>query len=164
MTALSNFHPATQTVVELCRQKVRRKSLFAAGVATLPIPGLDWVTDVSVLIKLLNEINQAFGLTEAQIAALGQEKRVLYYKTIAKTGNVLVGRIITQKLVIQVLKTLGVRLTTQQVSKYVPLIGQALSATLTYTALKKICDMHIQQCAQIHQVLSLPSPAQTTPH
>jgi uncharacterized protein (DUF697 family) len=128
---------------------------MAAGVSMLPIPGLDWVTDISVLIKLLNEINQAFGLSEAQIASLGQDKRVLYYKAVAKTGNMLVGRVITQKLVIKILQTLGVRLTTQQIAKYVPLVGQLLSATLTYTALKKICEQHIQQCAQIHQTLTM---------
>ena len=51
-------------------------------------------------------------------------------------------------------------LTTQQAAKYVPLAGQAVSAALTYTALRYVCEQHIQQCAQVARQLALPAPVQ----
>ena len=48
-------------VARYCRRIVNRRALMAAGVAAVPIPGLDWVTDVGVLLKLIPDINHAFG-------------------------------------------------------------------------------------------------------
>ena len=57
-------------------------------------------------------------------------------------------------------KLVGVRLTTQQAAKFVPLAGQAVSAALTYSALKYVCEQHIQQCASVARQLALPAPAE----
>ena len=50
-------------------------------------------------------------------------------------------------------------LTTQQAAKYVPIAGQAVSAALTFSALKYVCEQHIQQCAAVSRQLMLPAPA-----
>ena len=50
-------------VAAQCRRLVTKRALVAAGVAVVPIPGIDWLTDVAVLVKLLPEISRAFGLT-----------------------------------------------------------------------------------------------------
>mgnify|MGYP006325073143 CR=1 FL=1 len=34
-----------------CRRLVTKRAMLAAGVAMVPIPGLDWVTDIGVLAK-----------------------------------------------------------------------------------------------------------------
>jgi hypothetical protein len=60
--------------------------------------------------------------------------------------------------VIQVLKMVGVRLTTQQAAKFVPIAGQAVSAMLTYGALKYVCEQHIKQCQSVARQLALPAP------
>ena len=71
----------------------------------------------------------------------------------------MVGRIVTRELVISVLKLVGLRLTTQQAAKYVPVAGQAVSAFLTYSALKLVCEQHIRQCMEVAQMLlELPAP------
>ena len=56
------------------------------------------------------------------------------------------------------LKLVGVRLTTQQAAKVVPLAGQAVSAALTYSALRYVCELHIRQCAEVARQLALPAP------
>ena len=48
-----------EAVVRYCRRLVGRRALVAAGVAVVPLPGIDWVTDVAVLMQLIPEINQA---------------------------------------------------------------------------------------------------------
>lgn len=150
---------AVDAIAKHCRQRVHQRALLAAGVAMVPVPGLDWVTDVGVLIKLLPEINQAFGLAPEQIERLAPERRLVVYKAISAGGGLLVGKLVTRELVLTVLRVVGVRLTTQQAAKYLPIAGQAVSAALTYGALKFVCEQHIQQCIAVRRQLQLPAPA-----
>ena len=61
----------------------------------------------------------------------------------------LVGKLITRDVVIMLLKAVGVRLTAQQAAKFVPVAGQAVSAALTFSALKYVCELHIRQCVAL---------------
>lgn len=151
--------PGIEAIAASCRRLVNKRALFAAGVAMVPVPGLDWVTDVGVLVKLLPDINRAFGLSPEQIERLAPERRLVVYKAISTGGGLLVGRLVTRELVLGLLKMVGVRLTAQQAAKYVPLAGQAVSAALTFSALKYVCDQHIQQCEAVARQLLLPAPA-----
>lgn len=146
-------------VARQCRRLVTRRALVGAGVAMVPIPGIDWVTDVGILVKLIPDINRAFGLTPEQVERLAPDRRLVVYKAISAGGTLLVGRLVTRELVIHMLKLVGVRLTTQQAAKYVPVAGQAVSALLTFTALKFVCEQHIQQCMAVSRQLALPAPA-----
>ena len=148
-----------EAVVRQCRRMVNKRALVAAGVAVVPIPGVDWVTDVAVLLKLIPEINRAFGLTPEQIERLAPDRRLVVYKAISAGSGMLVGRLVTRDLVVKLLKLVGVRLTTQQAAKYVPLAGQAISAVLTFSSLKFVCEQHIQQCVAVSRQLMLPAPA-----
>jgi uncharacterized protein (DUF697 family) len=146
-------------VARQCRRLVNRRALVGAGVAMVPVPGLDWVTDIGILLKLIPEINRAFGLTPEQVERLSPDRRLVVYKAISAGGSLLVGKLVTRELVIHVLKLVGVRLTTQQAAKYVPLAGQAVSAVLTFSALKFVCEQHIRQCMDVSRQLALPAPA-----
>jgi len=152
--------PATtreiDAVVRHCRRLVSRRALVAAGIAVVPLPGVDWVTDVAVLVRVIPEINAAFGLTPEQIERLAPDRRVVVYKAISAAGSLLIGRIVTRELVMHALRVVGVRLTTQQAAKYVPVAGQVVSAALTYSALRYVCEQHIQQCVGISKLLMLP--------
>lgn len=148
----------TEDIARRCRRLVTQRAMLAAGVAMVPVPGLDWLTDVGVLVKLLPEINRAFGLSPGQIERLAPNRQLVVYKAISAGGGLLVGKLVTRELVIQVLKIVGVRLTTQQAAKYVPIAGQAVSALLTYGALRYVCEQHIRQCQAVARTLALPAP------
>ena len=147
-----------EAVARACRRMVAKRAMVAAGVSMVPIPGLDWLTDVAVLVKLLPSINEAFGLSAEQIARLAPERQVVVFKALSAGGSMIVGKLVTRELVIGLLKVVGVRLTTQQAAKYVPIAGQAVSAALTFGALKWVCEQHIRQCIAVCQQLSLPAP------
>lgn len=149
-----------EQVAQRCRRLVSRQALLAAGVAVLPIPGLDWVTDIGVLVRLLPQINEAFGLTPEQVERLSPERRMIVYKVLSAAGGLVVGRVVTRDLVLLLLRKVGVRLTTQQAAKYVPVAGQAVSAALTYTALKYVAEQHIRQCMEVAQALQMPYAAE----
>jgi uncharacterized protein (DUF697 family) len=156
--------PATPVQIEAaardCRKMVSRRALLAAGVAVVPIPGVDWATNVGVLLKVLPDINRRFGLSAEQVERLAPDRRLVVFKAITAGGSLLVGRIVTRELVMTVLRMVGVRLTAQQAVKYVPIAGQGLSAVLTYGALRYVCEQHIKQCIAICEQLRLPAPTE----
>ena len=147
-----------EAVARQCRRIVNRRALMAAGVAIVPIPGLDWITDIGVLLKVIPEINRAFGLTPEQVERLAPDRRLVVYKAISAGGSMLVGKLVTRDLILHALKIVGVRLSTQQAAKFVPVAGQALSAVLTFSALKFVCEQHIRQCIAVSKQLMLPAP------
>jgi hypothetical protein len=114
--------------------------------------------DVALLMRLLHKINQRFGLSSAQIQALSPDRKALAFKAMTTVGSSLIGSAITRELVLQVLRTVGLRLTVKQVARYVPLAGQALSAALAYSAMRYVCQRHINDCARVAGLLALPAP------
>ena len=153
---------AIEATAARCRKLVTKRALMAAGVSMVPIPGLDWATDIGMLLKLLPEINAAFGLTPGQIERLAPDRRLVVFKALSTGGGMLVGRVVTRDLVLRLVRLVGVRLTAQQAAKFVPLAGQAVSAALTFSALKIVCEQHIRQCVSVARQLQLPAP-QTVP-
>jgi uncharacterized protein (DUF697 family) len=160
-TAVPSTAEQIDAAARQCRKLVNQRALLAAGVAVVPVPGLDWVTDVGVLMRLLPQINAAFGLSPEQIERLAPDRQVVVYKVLSAGGGLVVGKIVTRDLVLRLLKLVGVRLTTQQAAKYVPVAGQAVSAALTYGALRYVCEQHIRQCMEVARQLQLPAPLET---
>jgi uncharacterized protein (DUF697 family) len=150
--------PDVPAIAARCRKKVTRRALLAAGVALVPVPGLDWLTDIGVLMRLLPEISAEFGLSEAQIERLAPHHRVIVYKAISAAGGMLIGRVVTHELVLFLVRKAGLRLSAQQVAKFVPVVGQAIAAGLSFTALRYVCEQHIRQCMAVAQQLRLASP------
>ncbi len=147
-----------QAIAQRCRKKVAQRALLGAGVAMVPVPGLDWATDVALLMRLLPQISAEFGLSPEQVERLAPDRRIVVYKAISTAGGMLVGRMVTRELVLSLVKLVGVRLSAQQAAKFVPLAGQALSAALTYSALRYVCEQHIKQCMAVARLLQLPAP------
>lgn len=158
MSSLPGSDDAVAAIARRCRLRVRQRALLAAGVAMVPIPGIDWVTDVGVLVKLLPEISAAFGLSVQQVERLAPDRRVVVYKAISAGGGLVLGRLVTRELVLQLLKMVGVRLSAQQAAKYLPIAGQVASAALTFSALHYVCEQHIKQCEAVARQLLLPPP------
>jgi uncharacterized protein (DUF697 family) len=149
-----------EAVAKECRKMVSRRALLAAGVAVVPIPGVDWATNVGVLLKVLPDINRRFGLSAEQVERLAPDRKLVVFKAITAGGTMLVGRLVTREVVMSMLRMVGVRLSAQQAVKYVPIAGQGLSAALTYGALRYVCEQHIKQCMSICEQLRLPAPTE----
>ncbi len=158
MTDAAPTDDALAQIARRCRRRVRQRALLAAGVAMVPVPGIDWVTDVGVLVRLLPEISAAFGLSAEQVDRLAPDRRLVVYKAISSGGGLLLGRLVTRDLVLMLLKTVGVRLSAQQAAKYLPVAGQVASAALTFSALHYVCEQHIRQCEAVARQLALPAP------
>jgi len=114
-----------------------------------------------LLSRLLPQINAQFGLTPEQLDQLDPKKREQVQKAVGLVGSVLIGKLITRELVLRATQTVGLRLSTKQVAKYVPLAGQAVAATIGYATLRYLGEQHLRDCIRVVQQaqLRLPAPA-----
>jgi hypothetical protein len=51
------------------------------------VPGLDWLTEVGILVKLLPDIGAAFGLTPEQVERPAPDRRLAVFKAIAPAAR-----------------------------------------------------------------------------
>ena len=64
----------------------------------------------------------------------------------AGLGNNVIGRFVTRRIVAQLLRRLGVRFATVAVARYVPFVGSAVAATVSFGAMKLAGDAHVEDC------------------
>lgn len=138
---------------------LHRRALVAAVASAMPVPGLDWAVDAALLSRLLPQISAEFGLSAEQIDRLDPGARERVQKALGLVGSVLIGKLITRDVITRLAQTAGVRLTTKQVAKYVPLAGQAVSAALGYAILRYLGQQHIRDCESVCRAARLPPPS-----
>ena len=141
--------PRLEAAIVRSRKLLHKKAMTGAVTSMVPIPGVDWLVDASLMTKVIPQINQELGLTQAQIARLDPQKQERIQKAIAAVGAVMVGRLVTKELVLRAARMVGMRLTTKQAVKYVPLAGQMAAAALGYTALRYLGEQHIRDCVRV---------------
>ena len=155
--------PPAETALDASARRARRllhkRALVAAAAGVVPVPGLDWAVDAALLSRLLPRINAEFGLTPEQLDRLDPSKREQVQKAVGLVGSVLIGKFITRDLVLKLTSAMGVRMTTKQAAKYVPLAGQAIAATLGYATLRYLGEQHIRDCMQVAEMAQLQLPA-----
>ena len=135
-TKLKEIPPDEQAILDcIARTKkfVTQRALVTAGASAIPIPGINVTVDVTMLMSILNFINQEFGLTPQQIQHLSTDKQVQLFQMITVTGSAWAGKLIT---------------------KWVPIAGQVAAAGLSFAALKWIGNQHIQDCARIARLFN----------
>ncbi len=151
-------HQDIDLVRERCRSMVRRRAAIAAGVAAVPIPVLDFVSDLSLFTRLIEEVNQAFGLTQAQIDALQPNRKLVVYKVAMGLGGALIGKLITRGTILRLLRKSGVKMVTKSAARVVPIVGQIASAAIGFALFRKLGYDHVDACARVAGELVI-SPA-----
>ncbi len=132
-----------------CRRMSNKKSLLSAAASAVPVPLADIATDVVLLKQIIPAISEKFGLSKEQIDEYNPQIAIFIYDIAKRLGTNMIGRYITKELIIQILKKVGVRLTVKQAARYVPVVGQAVSAGISYTAMRMIINAHISQCYKV---------------
>jgi len=140
------------------RKLLRKRALISAAASTIPIPGLDWAADAVLLAQLYPRINQEFGLTPEQLDQLTPGKREQVQKAVAMVGSVLIGKFITRDMVLRLGKAMGLRMSTRQAAKYVPLLGQLAAASIGYATLRYLGERHIRDCMRVVEEAELDIP------
>ena len=149
--------PATErelhSVRERCRRLVLRRAVISAGVSAVPIPGVDVMSDLSLFALLINDINKEFGLTPEQIERLQPRLRLIAYEAAVGVGGMMVGRLVTRELMVQVFKRTGMSMFARTASKVVPIAGQIASAAIGFTVFRAMGYQHVDACVAVTQEL-----------
>jgi uncharacterized protein (DUF697 family) len=132
-----------------CRRLVKKRAAISAGVAAVPLPGVDILSDLATFAVMVEEINQAFGLAPEQIERLQPRLRIVAYEAAAALGGMLVGKIVTRSVVLQLFKKSGMKLTAKTAAKVVPLAGQVASAAIGYALFSKMGYQHVEACVKV---------------
>lgn len=132
-----------------CQKVVNRRSSASAVVAVVPLPGVDVGADILLLMEMLSKINKRFGLDHEQINELDASTKKQIFVIISSIGSQAVGKVVTKEIVVTILKKIGIRVTTKQIAKYIPIIGQIFSASISFTAMKLVGREHINDCYNI---------------
>ncbi len=151
---------ALAAAVKRSRKLLNKRAMVAAAASAVPVPGLDWAVDAALLSRLIPEINKEFGLTPQQLDQLEPQKRDQVQKAVAMVGSMLIGKFISRDLLLKAATKIGVRLTTTQLAKLVPLAGQIVSAAVGYAAIRYFGEEHMKDCIRVvrQAQLELPLP------
>jgi|SRR5437867_8560639 len=149
---------ALEAAVKRSRKLLNKRAMVSAAASAVPLPGLDWAVDAAMLSRLIPEINKEFGLTPQQLDQLEPNKREQVQKAVTMVGSVLIGKLISQDLVIKAATKIGVRLTSKQLAKFVPFAGQIVSAAVGYAAIRYLGEEHMKDCIRVARQAELEVP------
>lgn len=154
--------PASEQDIALlrarCRKLVQRRAMVSAGMAAVPIPGVDVVSDVRLFAGLIDDINREFGLTPEQIERMRPKFKLIAYQAAVSVGGVMVGKLVTREVVLRLVRRSGTKLLVRQAGKLVPIAGQLASAAIGFFAFRQIGYQHVDACAKVAQQLLVARP------
>lgn len=125
---------------------VTKRATVSGAAAAIPLPVVDIGSDVALLLEMIPAISRRFGLSQEQIDAQDPQIKGLILVAITSVGSEMVGKAITKQLIMQLLKKVGVRVATKQVTKWIPIVGSAISAGISFTAMKYLGNSHVDDC------------------
>ncbi|WP_062238116.1 hypothetical protein [Fictibacillus sp. FJAT-27399] len=132
-----------------CRVLVNKRASASAAAAVIPIPGVDVGADITIMMELLPAINEKFGLAPGQIEKMDATLKGKIIVLITSAGSQFAGRVVTKQMISLLLKKAGKRIAVKQVTKFVPFVGQAVAAGISFAAMKYLGNSHIEECYQV---------------
>lgn len=153
LTAIPGNAAAILQVREDCRRMVRNRAAVSAGVSALPVPGLDVMSDLTMLTGLVNDVNAAFGLSADQVEHLQPAYKRIVFGAAAGFGGMLVGKLVTRQLAARLLKRSSMKVLAKSAARFVPLAGQMASAAIGFAVFRKLGYDHVEACTTVAQQL-----------
>ena len=141
--------PALEAAVRRGRKLLNKRALIAAVASAVPLPGLDWAVDATLLAKMIPAINREFGLAPEQIDQLDPKKREQVRNAAALVGSLLIGKFISRDLIIKAVTKIGTRLAAKEVAKFVPLAGQVVAAAIGFAVIRYFGEEHMKDCVRV---------------
>ncbi|WP_104471770.1 hypothetical protein [Acinetobacter indicus] len=132
-----------------CLELVKKRAYVSAGAAVIPVPFLDVVIDVGILSQLIPEINARFGLSPEQVSVYDPETKQIHWQELRKRGIEFSGLVVARTAVKKSLNNVAAKVITKQVTKFIPLGGQLVAASLGYFVMKKVAEAHVEESYKV---------------
>ncbi|MDK2124892.1 hypothetical protein [Parachitinimonas caeni] len=146
---LINTLDELEAVREQCRRFVTSRAAISAGAAAVPLPGLDIGTDAAILVAMIPEINRRFGLSHEQLDTMDPQAKRVILIAVTSIGSELIGRFITREIILKVLTKMGLTVSSRMVTRFVPVLGSVLSASVSFAAMKALGNAHVEDCYRV---------------
>lgn len=147
--------PATEEdlerITQRCRSHINTRALISSAGNIIPIPFADAAVDIGMLAGILNYINNAFGLSSDQIENLTSREQQIIALLIANQGAEFAGKAITKFILSKLATQQAAKISGKQAAKFVPILGQIISGTISYATLRYVGMQHLDQCRAITQ-------------
>ncbi|MBF7017429.1 DUF697 domain-containing protein [Staphylococcus durrellii] len=127
---------------------IRKKAILSSSVSVVPIPGLDFGVDIKLMRDIIEDINKIYGVDHKQVNNLGDDMKERIYTAAAIQGSQFVGRKVSSAILKVVIRDVAKRTAAKQ-TKWFPIVGQAISASISYYFMKKIGQEHIEKCEKV---------------
>ena len=138
-----------EKIREECLQLAKKRAYFSAGAAVIPVPFFDVVIDVGILSQLIPEISARFGLAPEHISVYDPKTKQIHWEELRKRGVEFSGLVIARTAVKKSINNVAAKYITKQVTKFIPIGGQIVAASLGYFVMKKVADAHINDCYRL---------------
>ena len=143
-----------------CLELAKKRAYCSAGAAIVPVPFFDVVVDVGILSQLIPDINARFGLSPEQISVYDPATKQVHWHELRKRGVEFSGLVVARTAVKKSINNAAAKYITKQVTKFIPLGGQAIAAGLGYFVMKKVADAHVEDCYRLAKSIQQKQQAQ----
>lgn len=133
-----------EQVREECLTLVKKRAYVSAGAAIVPIPFFDVAVDLGILSYLIPEINQRFGLAAEHVSVYDPKTKTIHWDELRKRGFEFSGFVVARTAAKRTFNGFMGKIVTKQITKFIPLGGQIIAASLGYFMMKKIAETHVQ--------------------
>ena len=132
-----------------CLELVKQRAYVSAGAAVVPVPFMDVIIDAGMLSQLIPDISARFGLAEARLNAVNLQAREIHWQEIRSRALEFMGLVATRTVLRKSIQgTIG-KIVSKQITKFIPLGGQIVAASLGYVVLKKVANDHVDECYRL---------------
>jgi GTP-binding protein EngB required for normal cell division/uncharacterized protein (DUF697 family) len=127
-------------------------AIGSAANAINPIPGLDISIDLSILVTMCSKINRVFGISEEHLKylkenqGLSEDPRFIAAVQLATRH---IANFATKEGIIYAIKRFSNRIVAKTVVKYIPFVGQVVSAAAGYTLTNKFGQWFLEDACKI---------------
>lgn len=133
-----------EQIREECLELIKKRAYMSAGAAVIPVPFLDVLIDVGILSQLIPEINARFGLAPEQVSVFDPKTKQVQWDELRKRGIQFSGFVVARTAVKKSINNVAAKYITKQVTKFIPLGGQLIAASLGYFVMKKVAEAHVE--------------------
>lgn len=138
-----------ERIREECLAMVQKRAYVSAGAAIIPVPFFDVVIDVGILSILIPDISARFGLAPEQVSVFDPKTKQVHWNELRKRGIEFSGFVVARTAIKKTINNFATKFVTKQVTKFIPLGGQAVAATLGYVIMKRIAEAHVEDCFKL---------------
>lgn len=145
-----------------CLALSKKRAYVSAGAAIVPVPFFDVIIDLGLLSQLIPDISARFALAPEHISVYDPKTKQIHWDELRKRGIEFSGLVIARTAIKSSIHNATTKYVTKQVTKFIPIGGQIIAASLGYLVMKKVAEAHIQDCYQLAKKRQQQKPHTTT--